>query len=153
MAPDYRRASHSVFRLEVHVVWITKYRYKVLKGHIGHRLRDLIRRIATEENVEIVSGTITPDHVHLLLSLDPSTAVSHIVKFMKGKTSRRLQMEFPDLRKRYWGQHLWARGYFAVSVGNVTKDMVTEYIKHHYEGTEGKDTFRIDDGTSTSSAK
>ena len=145
MGNEYRKASHSVFKLEVHVVWATKYRYKVLRGDIAERARVLIRRIANEERAEILSGTLSPDHVHLLLSLDPTTSVSHIVKFLKGKTSRKLQMEFPELRKRYWGQHLWARGYFAVSVGNVSKEMVTEYLKHHFEGKEGSDSFRIDE--------
>jgi putative transposase len=145
MGNDYRKASHSVFRLEVHVVWATKYRYKVLKGDIALRIRDLIRRIANEEKAEILSGTVSTDHVHLLLSIDPSTSVSHLVKFMKGKTSRKLQMEYPELKKRYWGQHLWARGYFAVTVGNVSKDMVKEYLEHHYEGTEGTDAFRIEE--------
>jgi len=142
---EYRKASHTTFRLEVHVVWATKYRYKVLRGTIAERAREYIRRIANEERAEILSGTLSPDHVHLLLSLDPSTSVSHLVKFLKGKTSRRLQMEFPELKKRYWGQHLWARGYFAVSVGNVTKDMVAEYLNHHYEGKEGSDSFHIED--------
>ncbi len=145
MGNDYRKASHSVFRLEVHVVWATKYRYKVLRGDIALRTRDLIRRIANEEKAEILSGTVSLYHVHLLLSFDPSTSVSHLVKFMKGKTSRKLQMEYPELKKRYWGQHLWARGYFAVTTGNVTKDMVTAYLEHHYEGKEGDDAFRIEE--------
>ena len=63
---------------------------------------------------------------------------------MKGKTSHTLQMEFESLRKRYWGQHLWARGYFAVSVGNITDEIVKQYLEHHFEGTEGEDAFRIE---------
>ncbi len=132
-----------MFSLQVHVAWITKYRYKVLRGLIGERAKGLIRRICTEENVEILSGSVSPDHVHMLVSMDPSTSVSKLVKYLKGKTSRKLQMEFPELRKRYWGQHLWARGYFAVSVGNVTAEMVKEYIEHHFEGKEGEDSFRL----------
>ncbi len=126
------------------MVWATKYRYKVLRGDIALRARDLIRRIANEEKAEILSGTVSADHIHLLLSIDPSTSVSHLVKFLKGKTSRKLQMEYPELKKRYWGQHLWARGYFAVTAGNVTTDMITEYLEHHYEGKEGTDSFRIE---------
>jgi len=145
MVTEYRKSSHSVFSLQVHIAWITKYRYKVLKGEIGQRAKELIRRICSEENVEILSGSISPDHVHILVSIDPSTSVSKIVKFLKGKTSRKLQMEFPELKKRYWGQHLWARGYFAVSVGNVTSEMVKEYIEHHFEGKEGADSFRLEE--------
>src|SRR5580704_8189295 len=144
MVTEYRKSSHSVFNLQVHIAWITKYRYKVLKGAVGERARELIRRICTEENVEILSGSVSSDHVHILVSIDPSTSVSKIVKFIKGKTSRKLQMEFPELRKRYWGQHLWARGYFAVSAGNVTAEMVKEYIEHHFEGPEAEDAFRVE---------
>ena len=145
MVTEYRKSSHSVFNLQVHIAWITKYRYKVLRGVIGARARELIGRICTEENVEILSGAVSPDHVHILVSIDPSTSVSKIVKYLKGKSSRKLQMEFPELKKKYWGQHLWARGYFAVSVGNVTAEMVKEYIEHHFEGKEGTDSFRLEE--------
>ncbi len=87
---------------------------------------------------------VSPDHVHMLVSFDPSTSISHLVKFLKGKTSRKLQMEFPELRKKYWGQHLWARGYFVVSTGNVTSQMIKDYIQHHFEGKEGEDSFRVE---------
>jgi len=80
----------------------------------------------------------------MLISIDPSTSVSHLVKFLKGKTSRKLQMEFPELKKKYWGQHLWARGYFAVSTGNVTSRMIQEYIEHHFESKEREDLFRVE---------
>jgi putative transposase len=72
-------------------------------------------------------------------------SVSKLVKYLKVKTSRKLQMEFPTLRKKYWGQHLWARGYFAVSTGNVTTEMIREYIEHHFEGEAGTDTFRLEE--------
>jgi putative transposase len=144
MTTDYRKSSHSVFNLQIHLSWITKYRYPVLKGQIGLRARDLIRRICNEENVEILSGSISPDHIHILVSIDPSTSISRLVKYLKGKTSRKLQMEFPELRKRYWGQHLWARGYFAVSTGNVSSQMLKEYIEHHFEAKPGTDPFKVE---------
>ncbi len=145
MPKHYRKSSHSVFSIELHIVWITKYRYHVLTGEIAVRARDLMRRICTEENAEIISGVVSKDHVHILVSIDPSTSVSKLVQYLKGKTSRKLQQEFPELRKRYWGQHLWARGYFAVSAGNVSSKMIEEYIAHHFEQKEhGKDLFKID---------
>lgn len=144
MTNEYRKGSHTIFNLQVHLSWIAKYRYPVLKGEIGTRCRDLLRRICVEENVEILSGAVASDHVHILVSIDPSTSISNLVKFLKGKTSRKLQMEFPELKKRYWGQHLWARGYFAVSTGNVTAAMIKEYIEHHFEGPEAEDSFRVE---------
>ena len=124
MSTKYRKSIHRVFNIEIHIVWITKYRYKILKEEVATRTRDLIRRICTEENAEILSGVVSQDHVHVLVSIDPSLSVSKLVQYLRGKTSRKLQQEFPHLRKRYWGQHLWARGYFAVSTGNVSSKMV-----------------------------
>ncbi len=144
MNAHYRKASHTVYNINVHIVWITKYRYKVLKEDIGMRTKELIRRICNEENVEIIKGSISPDHVHILVSIPPSLSISKLVKFIKGKTSRKIQMEFPELRKKYWGQHLWARGYFVVSTGNVTTEMIQDYIDHHFEGKEGEDTFKLE---------
>lgn len=144
MTNEYRKASHTIFNLQVHLCWITKYRYHILKGDIGTRCRDLIRRICVEENVEVLSGAVAPDHIHILVSLDPSTSISHLVKFLKGKTSRKLQMEFPELKKRYWGQHLWGRGYFAVSAGNVSARMLKDYIEHHFEDKATPDAFRVE---------
>ena len=144
MTNEYRKSSHSTFSIQLHLCWITKYRYKIMSGQIAHRTKELVRRICVEENVEILSGSISPDHVHILISIDPSTSVSHLVKYVKGKTSRKLQQEYPELKKKYWGQHLWARGYFAVSVGNVTAKMIQEYIEHHFEAKETEDPFKIE---------
>ena len=145
MNNTYRKSSHSLYKIEIHLVWITKYRYKVLKGPIAVRTRDLIRRICSEENVEIISGVVSQDHVHLLVSIDPTISISKLMKYLKGKTSRKLQIEFPELSKKYWGQHFWARGYFAVSTGNVSSKMIEEYISHHFEKKEDKDDpFKIE---------
>jgi putative transposase len=145
MAPEYRRSSHTIFRIELHLVWVTKYRYPVITDDVAERTRELLRRIATEEKVEIISGSVSPDHIHMLVSLDPSVSISTLMRQLKGTSSRILQMEFPHLKKRYWGQHLWARGYFAVSSGNVTTAMIEEYIQHHFtHTTKNDDPFQIE---------
>ena len=126
-----RHSSHSVTRLTVHVVWVTKYRYHVLKGDIQKRCRSLLVQICDAEDVRILKGVISKDHVHMLLEYPPSLAVSDLVKRLKGRTSRLLQQEFPDLRKRYWGKHLWAIGYGAWSSGNITDELVADYLEHH----------------------
>lgn len=144
MSAEYRRATHTIYNLQIHLVWITKYRYKILRGEIGERVRKLVRRICVENKAEIISGIVSADHVHLLLSIDPSLSVSKLVQYIKGKTSHKLQMEYPELRKKYWGQHLWARGYFCVSVGNVTAEMIKRYIEDHEEGEAGEDAFKVE---------
>ena len=136
MGQKYRKSSHGLYDLKAHVVWITKYRYPVLRGPIAIRLRELVRRICSENDTEIISGVVSPKHVHLLISYPPNVSVSKLVQFIKGTSSRKLQQEFPALGKRYWGQHLWARGFFAVSTGNVTTDMIAAYIKNHKDDEE-----------------
>lgn len=140
----YRKGSHCVYDLRCHVVWITKYRYPVLTGDVALRLRTLIREICAAHEVKIEKGHVSKDHIHLLVSLPPNLAPAKFLMYVKGKTSRKLQMEFRALRKRYWGRHLWARGYFCASVGVITDEMVKEYIENQDIEAED-DGFKIGD--------
>ena len=125
---QYRLGAHTKFDLQVHVVWVPKYRKKVLTGEVAIRVRDLIRQIAAEHEIRIVSGKVASDHIHILVSYRPHQDVSMVVQWLKGISSRILLQEFAHLRKVFWGRHLWARGYLAVSTGNITDEMVKSYI-------------------------
>ena len=141
----YRTSSHSRFDLKDHFVWITKYRKSVLTGAVGARVRELVREICRTNEIEILDRAVSRDHVHVLLSCPPNLSPSKIMQAIKGKSSRKLLMEFKHLQKAYWGRHLWARGYFVASSGNVTDEVIQEYIRQQ-EGTEpddGGDNFRI----------
>lgn len=116
----YRKTSHATFDLKYHLLWITKYRKPVFVGKVTLRVRDLIRLVCKNNNVEILAGHVSKDHVHLLVSAPPNLSVSKLVQYIKGYSSRKLLMEYKHLNKQFWGQHLWARGYFAASSGNVT---------------------------------
>ncbi|HEY5561216.1 MAG TPA: IS200/IS605 family transposase [Clostridiaceae bacterium] len=138
----YRKLSHVTYDLKYHLVWITKYRKPVLSGNIGERTRDLIRLVCKNNDVEVLAGHVGKDHVHLLVSVPPNVSVSKIVQYIKGYTSRKLLMEFKDLNKKYWGQHLWATGYFAASSGNVTDEVIMEYIRNQeIDELQKKDNF------------
>jgi putative transposase len=139
---NYRHGSHSTYDLRYHVVFCTKYRYRMLTGQVATRARELIREVCTSNYVDIISGSLSPDHIHLLICVPPSVSLSKIIQYIKGKSSRKLLQEFECLRKRYWGQHLWARGYFAVTVGNVNSEDVQRYIEQQEEHHR-KDDFRI----------
>ncbi len=115
--------------MKYHIVWITKYRKPILRGEIGKRTRELIRQTCASLDVYTVKGYGAKDHVHLLVSVPPNLAVSELVKRLKGRSSRLLLEEFGELRKIYWGRHLWARGYFVASSGNVTDAIIAEYIE------------------------
>jgi len=127
---EYRHSSHAVYDIKYHVIWVTKYRYKVMRGRVAERTRDLIRQICRARDVVIVRGAISADHIHMLLSVPPQLAPAKVVQFIKGRSSRLLQEEFPELRKRYWGQHLWARGYFCATVGAVDEETIKRYIEN-----------------------
>ncbi len=143
MTRRYRKTSHVIYECKYHICWLPKYRYPILTGKVALRVRELIRQIAGANEVEIISGAISSDHVHIYVSMPPSLSVSKFVQFVKGATSRKLQLEFEDLRKRYWGQHVWARGYFVATAGNVTDEMIREYISKQGTIDENKDEFRI----------
>ena len=130
---EYRKGSHSLYDIKIHVVWITKYRKPVLSGSVGHKLREIVRRICAELEVTILAGNVRLDHVHLLLSLPPQLSVSKLMQKLKGVSSRRLLQSDKRLQQEFWGRHLWARGYFAVSTGNVTDEIIAEYIKNQDE--------------------
>jgi putative transposase len=131
MSNPNRHGSHSMTRLTVHIVWVTKYRYHVLKGDVQKRCRELIIQICNAQDIIILKGAVSKDHVHMHIEYPPKLSVSDIVKSLKGRSSRLLQDEFPELKKRYWGNHFWAVGFGAWSTGNVTEELIQKYIAGH----------------------
>ena len=140
---EYRYGSHSVFNIEYHFVWVTKHRYKVLVGDVALRLCELVRQTCESFEIQIISGVVSKDHVHLFMSAPPTMAPSEIMRRIKGRSSSKLFSEFPHLRKRFWGRHFWARGYFCATSGNVTDDMIKTYLEHHFEPKKD-DNFRTE---------
>ena len=136
-----RKSSHVQYDIEYHIVWTTKYRYKVLDGKIALRVRELIRQSCNSMDVLIIKGSIGKEHIHLLVSCPPSISVSKLVQQLKGKTARVLMQEYKELKKRYWGQHLWSTGYFCRSVGAVTENTIKEYIEN--QADEYEENFKI----------
>ena len=136
---EYRYGSHTVFNIEYHFVWVTKYRYKVLTEEVAHRLRELVRQTCESFEIQIIKGVVSKDHVHIFESAPPTMAPSEIMRRIKGRTSSKLFEDFPYLRKRFWGRHFWARGYFCASSGNVTDEMIKTYLEHHFEPKKDDD--------------
>ena len=144
MPEEYNKSSHVVYDIKYHIIWVTKYRYKILGGEKSHRLRELIRQGCVARNITIVAGNVGKDHVHLLISCPSSMAPSKIVQYLKGRSSRLLQDEYPEIKKRYWGQHLWARGYFCATVGSVNEETIKRYIENQ-ELSAKNDMFKIEE--------
>ena len=139
---NYRKTSHTTYDCKYHIVWITKYRKKVLTGIVAERVRELIRGICKEHEVEIRKGHVSKDHVHLFVWVPPHLAISKLVHYMKGKSSYKLLSENKDLSKAFWGRHLWGWGYFVATSGNVTDEVIIEYIQNQ-DNQESDDDFTI----------
>lgn len=131
MEKRIRRGSHTVSWLTCDLVWVTKYRYHVLQGDVQKRCRELLIQICEAEEVQILKGVVSKDHIHMHIGYPPRVSLSQLVKRMKGGSSRMVQKEFPGLKKRYWGKHFWATGYGVWSTGNITDKMAEEYLERH----------------------
>ena len=127
---NYRKTSHSIYDIKYHIVWITKYRKPIMVGKLAQRLQEIIRQVCADNEVQILKGHISKDHVHMLVSVPPHLSASKLIQYMKGNSSYKLQREYKELNKQYWGRHMWARGYFVASSGNVTDEVIAEYIQN-----------------------
>jgi putative transposase len=124
-------------------VWVTKCRYEVLHHEVAEQVRELVRQTCEAFELRIVRGVVSKDHVHILVSAPPTLAPSEIMRRIKGRTSSRLFEEFSHIKKRYWGRHFWARGYFCATVGQMTDETIRNYLEHHFEPNPN-DNFRTE---------
>ena len=142
---NYRKTAHTTYDCKYHIVWITKYRKKVMVGLVAERVRELIRGICKEHEIEIIKGHVSRDHVHLFVSVPPHLAISKLVLYLKGKSSYKLLLENKQLSKEFWGRHVWGRGYFVSTSGNITDEMIMEYITNQDNEKKDED-FTVSDG-------
>ena len=133
----YRKSSHTTYDIKFHLVWITKYRKAILIGDTAKRARELIREVCRTWDVEIIRGHVAKDHVHIFVSVPPHISVSKLMQGIKGKSSRKMMSEFRNLSKEFWGRPIWGRGYFVASSGNVTDEVIMQYIE--LQGKEPED--------------
>ena len=114
-------------------------------GQVAERVLELIRGICKDHEVEILKGHVSRDHVHLFVSVPPHLAISKLVQYLKGKSSYKLMQESKSLSKEFWGRHIWAYGYFVSTSGNITDEMIMDYIEN--QDKEKKDgDFTVSDG-------
>jgi putative transposase len=139
---EYRHDSHTVFSIHLHIVWITKYRHKVLYQEVAERVRAIVREECRKSGVDILKGPVSSNYVHVLVSIPPQVTISRLIQRMKGKSSSHLLREFSHLRKRFWGRHVGARGYFCRSSGNVTDEVIKAYIESPSHASD--EVFRLE---------
>ncbi|MFT4093531.1 MAG: IS200/IS605 family transposase [Niabella sp.] len=141
---NVRKGTHSIHQLQAHIVWSTKYRYGVLRGDIQVRCRDLLRQSCDGLDIQILKGVVSKDHIHLHVSYPPKLSVSDMVKRLKGRSAKLLLSEYAELKRRYYGGHLWGIGYGVWSAGNITDEMVQEYLNHHEGGPNSDKDFILE---------
>lgn len=126
----YWHGSQTTHRLMYHLVWIPKYRKRVLKGEVAERIAELLYECADIERWKIEELNIQEDHIHILVRMRPDISVSKMVQLFKGRSSKAIREEFPGLKEFLWGKSFWADGYFAETSGQVSKSAIREYIKN-----------------------
>ena len=129
MSSRFKKLSHTIYECKYHIVFCPKYRYKILKGAIAEYCKQQIYYLLRQkELIEVLELNIQADHIHLVLSIPPKYSVSSVMEFLKGRLSIRLFQRYEKLGKRYWGRHLWTRGYCVSTIG-LDEEKIRKYVK------------------------
>ena len=129
MTRQFRKLAHSLYECKYHIVFCPKYRYKIMGADMSKDIKQQINWLSNQkDDVEVMEVNVQIEHVHMVVSIPPKYAVSQYMGFLKGKLALRLFDRFPQLRKRYWGQHVWSRGYCVSTVG-LNEDRIRKYVK------------------------
>ena len=139
---DYESLSHTKWECKYHVVFIPKYRRKVLYGELRQHLGDVFRKLALQKESRIEEGHLMLDHVHMMISIPPKYAVSQVVGFIKGKSAIHLVRTYGERKRNFVGQHFWARGYFVSTVGR-DEAAIREYIKNQEQEDKRLDQLNL----------
>ncbi len=136
----YKKLSHVVYKCDYHIVWVPKYRLRILKGTIKELVEQDIRMLCEWKSCEVAELNVQEDHIHLLVSVPPKVSISKLMGTLKGKIAIKLFKSYPKLKKKpYWGNHFWARGYFVSTVG-LDEEMIKKYVKY-----QEKEEKRVED--------
>ena len=126
----YKKLSHVAYKCDYHIVWVPKYRFRVLKGAIKELVQHDIKMLCQWKSCEVEELSVQEDHIHLLVSVPPKVSISKLMGTLKGKIAIKLFKSYPKLREKpYWGNHFWARGYFVSTVG-LDEDTIRRYVKY-----------------------
>jgi len=126
----YKKLSHVIYKCDYHIVWVPKYRFRILKGLVQELVENDIKKLCEWKRCEVLELNVQEDHIHLLVSVPPKVSISYLMGVLKGKIAIKLFKSYPQLKKKpYWGNHFWARGYFVNTVG-LDEEMIQKYVKY-----------------------
>ena len=138
----FKKLSHAVWDCKYHLVWCPKYRYCVLRDKVGRSAREVIRELFDRRGVELLEGSIRPDHVHMVVEIPPKCSVSEVVGYVKGKSAVKLFDMHPGIRQRLWGRHFWSRGYCVSTIG-LNEEEIRNYVRWQLEKDRAADQLKL----------
>lgn len=129
---DNQILAHTKYNCTYHIVFIPKYRRKVMYGKIGKEIGEILSMVCKITGIELIKGGVSPNHVHLYVSIPPKMSVSGVMSKLKGKSALMIFDRHPEYRDKY-GRHFWARGYYAETIGQVNEETIKKYIEEQEE--------------------
>jgi putative transposase len=126
----FRKLTHTLWHCQYHIIWVPKYRYRILSGKIKEELEDSIHSFVEQQSSEVVELNVQKDHVHMISMIPPKVSISNFMGRLKGRSAIRILHRFPEIRKkRYWGNHFWAKGYCVDTIG-IDAEIIRKYVKY-----------------------
>ena len=126
----WKKQSHVIYQCKYHIVWVPKYRFRVLSGQLGEFVEESLKLLCEWKKIEILELSIREDHVHMIIDVPPRLSISTVMGVLKGKTAIKIFQKFPSLKKKpYWGNHFWARGYCVSTIG-MDEEKIRRYVKY-----------------------
>ena len=135
---DNNSLSHTRWSCQYHIVFIPKYRKKVMYGKVREDMREILRTLCNYKKVEIISGAVCSDHIHICVSIPPKISVSEFVGYLKGKSALMIHDKHPEFSNK-WNREFWARGYYVTTRGNINEETIKKYIAEQEEETKRED--------------
>jgi putative transposase len=141
----FRRLSHTIWHCQYHIVWVPKYRFRILVGEVALSVQSGIQAICGFAGCEVVELNVQKDHVHLLVMVPPKVSISDLMGRVKGQTAMKVFRQFRQLRKKpYWGNHFWAKGYCVDTVG-LDAEMISRYVRYQEKKEQQQEQLRLDE--------
>ena len=140
----FRKLTHAIWHCQYHIVWVPKYRYRILTGSLSYEVEQCVRSFSSQKSSEVLELSVQVDHVHVVCMIPPKLSISDYVGIVKGRTAIRVLKKYPDLKKRpYWGNHFWAKGYCVDTVG-LDAEKIRRYVKYQEAKERQQEQMKFD---------
>jgi len=140
----FRKLTHAIWHCQYHIVWVPKYRYRILTDSLGYEVEQCVHLFSSQKSCEVLELSVQIDHVHVVCMIPPKLSISDYVGIVKGRTAIRVLKKYPDLKKKpYWGNHFWAKGYCVDTVG-LDAEKIRKYVKYQEAKERQQEQMKFD---------